>query len=1201
MASILTKKVLSDEINVGDFLKWLEELHIENTKYQELSELCSQKDFVTYFLNSLHELSTRDQSSELPTKSKIRNNSSDNSRINRSLFNGSHAQLNTTINSSHSSQSTLNSTCTTSTPKHNKSLSFDKNYSPIHTNSIQGNTSSNKNYSPIHTNSIQGNTPSNGSSFCLGDFIVKSKKNSSKKKSNKKANTTSDVVDNKTFKKLKPTNLNDSRFNSIDLKSGNSYNFQNNIEEVSRESVNRDFMTREISYSKNKRMDNNVRELSHSRNKRTEDDACELSSEKPGRKINKEKNTNPKNVRYKKEIEKIATIYEFLLKNGLVLSLAGELYFIITLVASKSFCDIECDEDDISYEGVKFDVIFNNSDRITLFASFVLERVFYLLKSLDKNTLRYLCENEGIKTYSPQLIEKLEALTEEKAECNLNLYSSNGKNNICFVLETDNQSNFPSDGSFQGFKKQRDMFYEILRLWESNHMQPHWDFDLSLGKKVRSLVAYHNDSVNFMRLSRLFMEQLLNASSNKGSSSDKNSDLLSSFSNLDKAKIDRLKNRLMKKTTNGINSAPDFCGYQEFFRSFIVSSNNPIFLRHLCNVFISEIVELNGTTFDILDTGSDESETEFDTKKAFVSCLKSLKTLAKFLGYIESMPYKNDNTYSLELMTFQIKIRNQVNPNLNIQKLLEDSICSGSLTLLVPWLCEYLSMLDTVTLRTKYYTEVIHSMINLYRSFVRNDASLPFYNSLLIKFSLGWFFELNNFPQHIFFEKLNDNRSKVQRCIGLDRLSIVDNNILYIFCPFLEEFRKLVANETTVKDRITSRHITPLSKVESAKESIKKKIEVQLEETFFNGHPSSLKKTVDFVAERVASTCVKHLCYTVVPEYKKDFIGQLKTKLNECFLESRTNEAELQSRGTRLAEENMSVLRTLCDKEVNKIIESRIRTSIIALLPMDYLPQMQNICVSAGERMCQEKVQQWASTHIVIGLLMKEVRAEIRNLVESANNIGKTKPSYALPPSGNDIIHDQSAETGPHTLNEIRYITACLLTNPKGIPKEKVIEILSDVHKTVTARCDLNEMVIVMLCSQLIDLMMLMVSCQPSTFLATKEYFLKIWKLNVDKSNELFEGLISLKNFKVIKKYGKVEESLSVKAKICVDLIMENLITCQYFEYQCMGLFKNELDGDILKVVTLFFKKFVDAYKERSKSSEFTYLLEFLSDYCIDL
>lgn len=289
-----------------------------------------------------------------------------------------------------------------------------------------------------------------------------------------------------------------------------------------------------------------------------------------------------------------------MLKHGFVLSLVGELYFIINLLVSKSSCDNKVIEENISNDNVKFEDIFNSIDDITFFASTMLEKVSNLLKSLDKITLKYLSENERLKCFSPNLVDKLRKLAEEKIEYNLNLCTPNSQKTIYFVLETDNQSNFPTDGSFQGFKKQRDLFYEILRLWEKSHMQHQWDFDLALGKKVKILVGFHNDPVNFMRLSRLFMEQLLNTCSKKST----NSDVLSSLSNVDKDKIDRLKNRLMKKQTNGLNTTPDFCGYQEFFRDFIVSSNNPIFLRHLCNVFISEITELNATTFDILDAES---------------------------------------------------------------------------------------------------------------------------------------------------------------------------------------------------------------------------------------------------------------------------------------------------------------------------------------------------------------------------------------------------------------------------------------------------------------------------------------------------------------------------------------------------------------------------------------------------------------------
>lgn len=37
-----------------------------------------------------------------------------------------------------------------------------------------------------------------------------------------------------------------------------------------------------------------------------------------------------------------------------------------------------------------------------------------------------------------------------------------------------------------------------------------------------------------------------------------------------------------------------------------------------------------------------------------------------------------------------------------------------------------------------------------------------------------------------------------------------------------------------------------------------------MEEAFFGGQPASTRKTVDFVSERVASTCVKHICNTLL-------------------------------------------------------------------------------------------------------------------------------------------------------------------------------------------------------------------------------------------------------------------------------------------------------------------------------------------------
>lgn len=56
---------------------------------------------------------------------------------------------------------------------------------------------------------------------------------------------------------------------------------------------------------------------------------------------------------------------------------------------------------------------------------------------------------------------------------------------VPFQPATDNRSNFSSDKAFHTFKKQRDIFYEVLREWEDFHKEPRWEFEAELGSRVR--------------------------------------------------------------------------------------------------------------------------------------------------------------------------------------------------------------------------------------------------------------------------------------------------------------------------------------------------------------------------------------------------------------------------------------------------------------------------------------------------------------------------------------------------------------------------------------------------------------------------------------------------------------------------------------------------------------------------------------------
>lgn len=84
-----------------------------------------------------------------------------------------------------------------------------------------------------------------------------------------------------------------------------------------------------------------------------------------------------------------------------------------------------------------------------------------------------------------------------------------GEINVSFQIDTDNRENFSSAIAFHTFKKQRDAFYDILRIWEENHLVPGWVFQIALGGKIRNMLTLHNDCTNYYHIARLFKSQLL--------------------------------------------------------------------------------------------------------------------------------------------------------------------------------------------------------------------------------------------------------------------------------------------------------------------------------------------------------------------------------------------------------------------------------------------------------------------------------------------------------------------------------------------------------------------------------------------------------------------------------------------------------------------------------------------------------------------
>ncbi|RZC35070.1 codanin-1, partial [Asbolus verrucosus] len=612
MADILLNKVLNDEIDKKDFSEWLIKLNYQDRRFSERSieYKCSRTDFVTFFLNFVHEeigSSINDKKVELIEEStrEVKAIESD--------------QSGTEINKSHSFPSDLSSeldASVTSTPKLTKVnsefsvVSYGSPISPIYKTNNIFTTPKNHKFTPQK------------SPLCLGDFIINKRVSSKKKKNSEEPK-----------RRIKPTNLNQQKNNFH--RSENSFNFnKSDPDELPSE---RNILAAERLKILSRNDIQNVTVPKKLPNSFTD---------------NSEIQASVKAVCYKQQLHQIIEIYEDLLNHNFVLNLTSEIYFLISLLLKKQFYSLDWGIE-VLKDKVTASQLFFSIHNVVYFAAKSLEGQIRILKNYDKSTIRLLTENDRLIEFAPFLVQKLQKVAKADRIVEIPVL----RDNVCFNSDTDNRQNFPNDPSFHAFRKQRDLFYEILRLWEQHHLSPGFNYAISLGGKIRVLLNLHGEPTNFIHFSRLFKAQLLSTCRN---SKDNCENFITSLE-VDAQKLSKLRSRCVtKENCQGLNSLPKFSESEEFYKDFILVGANHCFNRHLADALIEEIVELNDTNFNINELDDKENDVDAATKKSYYSCVKSLRLLAKFLGFIETLPYKTDcNSYSEHLLATHLKIRQQ--------------------------------------------------------------------------------------------------------------------------------------------------------------------------------------------------------------------------------------------------------------------------------------------------------------------------------------------------------------------------------------------------------------------------------------------------------------------------------------------------------------------------------------------------------------
>ena len=135
--------------------------------------------------------------------------------------------------------------------------------------------------------------------------------------------------------------------------------------------------------------------------------------------------------------------------------------------------------------------------------------------------------------------------------------------------------------------------------------------------------------------------------------------------------------------------------------------------------------------------------------------------------------------------------------------------------------------------------------------------------------------------------------------------------------------------------------------------------------SFFHNQPSSVKRTVDFVSDRLASNVIRDVRQRVIPS--------IACRGQECV--KAWPRKPLLADGQRVDEQLDSLSGQLCQdvrRETSSLLAGVTTTSILdstlaVLLAKDVLPSVRQVCVAVTVRLTHEKVFDWTERHVTLG------------------------------------------------------------------------------------------------------------------------------------------------------------------------------------------------------------------------------------------
>ncbi|XP_023167053.2 protein disks lost [Drosophila hydei] len=939
--------------------------------------------------------------------------------------------------------------------------------------------------------SAGGGASASSSSFCLGDFLLNTTPNHSQQRSKKKqltpqSNTTQDNANNKSQKprrRVVPMTISKNVSSCSSFGDTSSFSNENNLLRLSQ--------TCELDRSQGAELEQEARKTLLLRRQ-------EIKSEAPveqEREREREQNIRDiepvslEHVRQTKSLQVLASIYALLMNLNLVPNVLSEIGYALQLLNIRN---VEADENPTKSEPEASFALLTGYKECIYFAVQLLEQQKELLMQLDRKSLAVLLQHERLSLLSKEMQSQLELTYQQKQQLKSKWENfpeiPNPQQNVYYQHEKDSRDNFPTQQEFGAFKTQRDLFYKALKQWEQLHLNRVFCFARDLGNCVREIFAQSEHAVNMAHFAKLFVSQLLMSSGETHESPEELG------LKLDQQRLNRLAQRLI---TSNSSVEDQFPRTQAFFRDFIGECGSLAFLVQLQLALYVQLLRHNDSSFELLPLNPDGEEDGEVVQSPFIvrpQALAELLMLAKFLGYVCAFPYnRSPNSYACPQ---QLQLRRQFQPPFEMRTHLERAMRQDKLLITLPWLVQYLAMLDLVTLQLPATLATLELLYALYEGALANENQQFF----ITRICIGWLLESQPVLSSGYYSQRSskslDGASAALVADCLRSLSIsykgqaaaLLEQLLPVACPSLHEFCvSITPSQRQVQRNGRFRYITTrLEQLNGSKKLQSEETDDALQtvqaspfdqkqrklvDAFLHSQNASMRRLLEFVTERSFKCVVKDAQQSILLPSK----SAADTQVNGI---KSTQQQEVYRELQRIYQQARIQASQQWAEQVPAMLEQRIVQSLQALLPLNTHEVVRRTYTHLIRQQAQPQLQQWLETSVIKSNFYHGDLQEVASKVCRANKSN----NQAASSSGNSnemCLTEASGLSVSEILHELQQWVYCLSMRPDYLSYMTDLQGLLDRTKQAVQLKQLPRYFYQLIGSVLVRLIQLLIFRQP--------------------------------------------------------------------------------------------------------------------------